>query len=97
MLNHVLKKIMLTRTQDAILRSKVRWHEEEECNTKGFYSLGKPHHEIKTVPKLKVRENSYIEDQFEVLKKTFMSRYYTVPLIQIPKISKINPFSMKKM
>ena len=35
-----LKKIMLIKTQGAILRSKVRWHEEEH-NTKYFYSLEK--------------------------------------------------------
>ena len=44
-----LKKIMLTKTKDAILRSKVRWHEEGERNTKYFYSLEKRHHDIKTV------------------------------------------------
>ena len=54
-----LKKIMLTKTKGAILRSKVRWHEEGERNTKYFYSLEKRHHDIKTVSKLKVGENCY--------------------------------------
>ena len=31
-----LKKIMLIKTKGAILRSKVRWHEEGERNTKYF-------------------------------------------------------------
>ena len=54
-----LKKIMLTNTKGAI-----RWHEEGERNTKYFYSLEKRHHDIKTVSKLKVGNNCYIEDQF---------------------------------
>ena len=53
----------------AILRSKVRWHEEGERNTKYFYSLEKRHHDIKTVSKLKVGDNCYIEDQFEILEE----------------------------
>jgi len=51
-----LKKIMLTKTKGAILRSKVKWHEEGERSTIYFYNLEKRHHDIKTVSKLKVRE-----------------------------------------
>ena len=84
-----LKKIMLTKTKGAILRSKVRWHEEGERNTKYFYSLEKRHHDIKTVSKLKVGENCYIEDQFEILKeeKKFYESLY--------RSTKINPNSFK--
>ena len=64
-----LKKIMLTKTKGAILRSKVRWHEEGERNTKYLYSLEKRHHDSKTVSKLKVGENCYREDQFEILEE----------------------------
>ena len=64
-----LKIITLTKTKGAILRSKVRWHEEGERNTKYFYNLQKCHHALKTVSKLKVGENSYIEDQFEILEE----------------------------
>ena len=84
-----LKKIMLTKTKGAILRSKVRWHEEGERNTKYFYSLEKRHHDIKTVSKLKVGDNCYIEDQFEILKeeiKIYESLYCS---------TKINPNSVK--
>ena len=73
-----LKKIMLIKTQGAILRSKVRWHEEGERNTKYFYRLEKRHHDIKTVSKLKVGDNCYIEDQFDILeeeKKFYESLY----------------------
>ena len=70
-----LKKIMLTKTNGAILRSKVRWHER---NTKYFYSLGKRHYDIKIVSKLRVGENCFAEDQFEILeeeKKFYESLY----------------------
>ena len=57
----------------------MRWcEEEEEGNTKYFYSLEKRHHDIKTVSKRKVGENCYIEDQFEILeeeKKFYESLY----------------------
>ena len=69
---------MLTKTTGAILRSKVRWNEEGERNTKYFYSLEKRHHDIKTVSKLKVGENCFKEDQFEILeeeKKFYDSLY----------------------
>ena len=84
-----LKKIMLTKNKGAILRSKVRWHEEGERNTKYFYSLEKRHHDIKTVSKLKVGDNCYIEDQFEILKeeKKFYESLY--------RSTKINPNSFK--
>ena len=76
-----LKKIMLTKTKGTILRSKVRWHEEGERNTKYFYNLEKRHHDIKTVSKLFY---------------SFMSRY-TAPPILIPKSSKIRLFLSQKM
>ena len=69
---------MLIKTKGAILRSKERWHEQGERNTKYFYGLEKRHHDIKTVSKLKVGEHSYIEDQFEILqeeKKFYESLY----------------------
>ena len=80
---------MLTKTKGAILRSKVRSHEEGERNTKYFYSLEKRHHDIKTVSKLKVGDNCYIEDQFEILKeeKKFYESLY--------RSTKINPNSFK--
>ena len=72
---------MLIKTKGAILRSKVRWHEQGERNTKYFYGLEKRHIKtvrvlkrvintrIKTVSKLKVGEHSYIEDQFKILEE----------------------------
>ena len=84
---------MLTKTKGAILRSKVSWHEEGERNTKNFYSLEKCHRDIKTVSKLKVGENCYIEDQFEILQKEkkFYESLYRSTSID-PKNFKNSPF-----
>ena len=88
-----LKKITLTKTKGAILRSKVRGHEEGERNTKYFYNLEKRHHALKTVSKLKVGENSYIEDQFEILEeeKNFYELLYRSNNINCKKF-KNSPF-----
>ena len=64
-----LKKIMTYRTKDAILRSKVRWHEDGERNTKYFYSLEKRNYTNKAITRLKIAENVYTEDQFNILDK----------------------------
>ena len=82
----------MTKTEGTILRGKVRWH-EGECNTKYCYSLEKRHHDIKTVSKLKVAENCYIEDQFAILeeeKKFYKSLYCSTYMN--PKIFKNLPF-----
>lgn len=64
-----LRKITLIKTKGAILRSKARWHEEGERNTKYFFGLEKRNHDNKTITKIKVGEDSYIEDQFEILEE----------------------------
>ena len=76
-------------------QSKVRWHEEGERNTKYFYSLEKRHHDIKTVSKLKVGDNCYIEDQFDILEeeKKFYESLYRSTNIN-PENFKNSPFFM---
>ena len=44
-----LKEIMHQRTKGAILRSKARWHEHGERNTRYFFNLEKRNHTRKTV------------------------------------------------
>ena len=73
---------MLRKTKGTILRSKVRWHEEGERNTKYFYSLDKRHHDVKTISKLKVGENYYIEDQLEILEEEKKFLRVVIPLHQ---------------
>lgn len=69
---------MASKTMCSILRSKARWYEQEERNTKYVYGLEKKQHQIKTRAKLKLGENSYTEDQFEILEteKVFYESLY---------------------
>ena len=50
-----------------ILRSKARWHEHAERNTRYFFNLEKRNHSRKTVTKLKIGNNKYVNDQFAIL------------------------------
>ena len=47
-----LKRIMTYKTKGAILRSKVRWHEQGERNTKYFYGLEKRNFNNKAITRL---------------------------------------------
>ena len=64
-----LKKIMAYKTKGAILRSKVRWHEQGERNTNYFYGLERRGYNNKTVTRLKISENKFTSNQFEILEK----------------------------
>ena len=73
-----LQSIMHFKTKGAILRSKVRWYDEGERNTRYFYSLENRAQTKKTIDKLKVGDNAYIYNQFDILeeqKKFYESIY----------------------
>ena len=93
-----LRKITLIKTKGAILRSKARWHEEGERNTKYFFSLEKRNHDNKTITKIKIGEDSYIEDQFEILEeqKNFYESLYRSSNINSKNFEN-SPFSIQKM
>ena len=65
---------MHQRTKGAILRSKARWHEHGERNTRYFFNLEKRNHIRKTVTKLKIGDNKYVNDQFAILEEE--KRFY---------------------
>ena len=73
-----LHTIMRQKTKGAILRSKARWHEFGERNSKYFFNLEKRNHFKKTVTRLKLRNNQVTCDQFEILQeqKTFFETLY---------------------
>ena len=60
---------MHQRKKDAILRSKARWHGHGERNTRYFFNLEKRNHIRKTVTKLKIGDNKYVNDQFAILEE----------------------------
>ena len=64
-----LQKNMHFKTKGAILRSKVRWCEEGECNTRYFFSLENRAQTKKAINKLKINDNTYIYDQLAILDK----------------------------
>ena len=75
---------MTYRTKGAILRSNVRWHEDVERNTKYF---------CKAITRLKIAENVYTEDQFDILdkEKCFYESLYKTKNIDTEKL-KNSPF-----
>ena len=64
-----LKNTMQYKTKGTILRSKVRWHEYGERNTRYFYALEKRNFEKKTTSKLKLPNGSFTTDQSEILQE----------------------------
>ena len=57
------------KTKGAILRSKVRWYDEGECNTRYFFNLENRCQSKKNITKLKINDNTFIYDQYAILDK----------------------------
>ena len=57
-----LQKIAENKTKGAIIRSKARWYEHGERNSKYFMNLEKRAHERKHIVKLKTKENEHLEE-----------------------------------
>ena len=91
---------MRQKTKGAIIRSKARWREQGERNTRYFFNLEKRNQSRKAVTKLKVGNDKYTFDQFEILEeekrfyetlydtnqKTLTSRVCLDPLFSNPRI-----------
>ena len=70
---------MRQKTKGAILRSKARWHDFGERNSRYFFNLEKRNYlKKKTVTRLKLRSKQVTCDQFEILQeqKTFFETLY---------------------
>ena len=61
--------LMHQKTKGAILRSRARWQEQGEHNTKYFLNLEEWNHCRKNVTKWKINDNEYKLNQFEILSK----------------------------
>ena len=68
----------LERLKSAQIRSKVRWIEEGERNTRYFLNLEKTHANQKLFPNLELDDGTNVDDQFEILKgqKDFYTKLY---------------------
>ena len=62
-----LETIIEYQTKGAILRSRSRWYNEGEKNTKYFLNLEKRHCKQGTITQLKVSENDFISTDKEIL------------------------------
>ena len=62
-----MEEIIEYRTKGAILRSRTRWHNEGEKNTKYFLNLEKRHYRQGTINRLKKSENDFATTDKEIL------------------------------
>ena len=76
-----LQKIMHFKTKGAILRSKVRWYDEGERNTRYFFNLENRCQSKKNINKLKIKDNTFIYDQYAILDK--QKQFYESILLPI--------------
>ena len=74
-----LEQIIEFRTKDAILRSKTKWHNEGEKNTKYFLNLEKRQYKQGTIRQLKTNDNDFITTDEKILTEcvTFYKNLYT--------------------
>ena len=77
-----IERIIEYRTKGAILRSKTRWYNEGEKNTKYFLNLEKRQYKQGTISRLKRNENDYVTTDKETLHecKTFYKDLYASKL-----------------
>lgn len=74
-----LEEIIGYKTQGAIIRSKVKWYNEGERNTKYFHSLEKRHFNSKTIRNLVTEDSKRISTDAEILQEAnnyYESLYY---------------------
>ena len=64
-----MEVIIEYRTRGAILRSRTRWHNEGEKNTKYFLNLEKRHYRQGTISRLKKSENDFATTDKEILQE----------------------------
>ena len=69
---------MQRQTRGAMIRSKARWHNEGEKNTKYFLNLEKRHFNTKTIRQLQLENSSVIKTDEEILTeaKSFYQNLY---------------------
>ena len=74
-----LAKVEARKTQGAIVRSRTRWYEYGEKNSKYFYSLEKTNYRRKHVASIKTQEDKKITDPKKILQaeENFFKQIYT--------------------
>ena len=64
---HELEKIIEFRTKGAVLRSKTRWYNEGEKNTKYFLNLEKRHFKQGTISQIKTNDHEFVTSDKKIL------------------------------
>ena len=77
-----LNQIAEYRTRRAMVRSRVRWHEEGERNTKYFLDLKKRNFSSTHISRLKTREGNETTNAGEIL--SMQKRFYEQLYAQVP-------------
>ena len=85
-----IEDIIAYKTQGAILRSKVRWYNEGEKNTKYFHSLEKRHFNSKTIRNLKIENDKKISTDSEILDEA--KKYYEFLYMSITNSDDVNNY-----
>ena len=62
-----LEKIIEIRTKGAILRSKTKWYNEGEKNTKYFLNLEKRHYKQGTISQIKINDSEFVTSDKNIL------------------------------
>ena len=60
------EKVIEERTKGAILRSKTKWYNEGEKNTKYFLNLEKRHYKQSVISQIKISENQFVTSNEEI-------------------------------
>ena len=86
-----MEVIIEYRTIGAMLRSRTRWHNEVEKNTKYFLNLEKRHYRQGTISRLKKSENDFATTDKEIpqecesfSKDLYSSKMKTDSILRIP-------------
>ena len=69
-----LEQVISYKTQGSITRSRTRWYNEGEKNTKYFFGLEKRHFNSKTIRNLKIDDNTVLNTDQEILNEA--RRFY---------------------
>ena len=74
-----LEQVISYKTQGSIIRSRTRWYNEGEKNTKYFFGLEKRHYNSKTIRNLKIDNNTVLNTDQEILNEArrFYQTLYT--------------------
>ena len=93
-----MEKIIELRTKGAILRSKIRWYNEGEKNTKYFLNLEKKRHcKEGTISQLKQNDNNLVTSDQEILAEcsSFYMNLYAANVHAHPLIDRSDFFRHK--